>query len=244
MRRVVIRCLLAVGVLLVCAQAWANAPEQFEVVESFAARLSAGDLLQLRRVLSNEVVLVEHDAFVTVAVGPQAHARFRAWIAEGVRLEVAFESVLADGSLIVTAEQMWRDDVPEHLLPLRSTGVYVVDGGHVQGITRYLDADQLDAVMREAIFGDWRHSGYVFSYHPDGTYGILQSGRAWDSGDYTVEGGVMRVVSDERAQACQAGDVGVWTLSFASPDRHTLDKIEDMCLARVGPMLTLYRITD
>ena len=239
-----VRCLVAAFVLAVCAQAVAGAPAQFEVVEQFAARLSAGNVLRVRGVLSAEAVLVEHDVFVTVAVGPQVVARLRAWIAEGARLEVSFESASAGGAVIVTREQMWLDALQEHLLPLRSTTVYVVDGGRVHGITRFLDADQRDALMLEAVVGDWRRSVYVFSYRADGTYGIVQSGRPWDSGEYSIEGGVMRVVSNEQAQACQAGDAGVWRLSFADPDRHTLNLIEDMCVAREGPMLMLNRITE
>ena len=91
MGRVGVRFLLAVGVLAVCAQALAGAPAQFEVVERFAARLSEGRA-QLQDVLSTEAVLVEHDQFVQVAVGPAANVRFRAWVADGVRLEVSFES--------------------------------------------------------------------------------------------------------------------------------------------------------
>ena len=239
-----VRCLVAAFVLAVCAQAVAGAPAQFEVVEQFAARLSAGNALRVLGVLSAEAVLVEHDVFVTVAAGPKVGARLRAWIAEGARLEVSFESASAVGAVIVTREQMWLDDMPAHLLPLRSTAVYVVDGGRVHGITRFLDADQRDALMREAVVGDWRRSGFVISYRADGTYDVVQFGRPWDSGEYSIEGGVMRFVSNEQAQACQAGDAGVWTLSFADPDRHTLNKLEDLCVARAGPMLTMDRIPE
>ncbi|MFU8888595.1 MAG: hypothetical protein ACNA8N_08360 [Trueperaceae bacterium] len=237
-----VRFLLAAGVMSVCAQALAEAPAQFEVVEQFAARLSAGNLLRLRGVLSTDVVLVEHEAFVSVMAGQQVDARLRAWIAEGARLEVSFEFASADGAMIVTQEEMWLEGMPEQLLPLRSTGVYVVDGGRVRSVTRLLEGGQRDALMRDAIVGDWLTGGYVFSYHADGAYAIAQWGRPWDGGEFTIEGGVVRVVSDERSEFCEAGEVGLWSLSFAGPDRHTIVRIEDVCAAREGPTIVLRRM--
>lgn len=245
MNRGMVRCLLAVVVLAVCMQASAAAPAQFAVVEQFAARLSAGWLTQVRNLLSTDVFLAEHDLTVRVAVGPEAHARFRAMVAEGARLEVTFESASADGAVIVTREQMWLDDAPEHVMPLRSTGVYVVDGGRIHSITRVLGADQRDTLMREAVVGAWRFEGtYVLSYRADGTYDIERNERPFDSGDYTVEGGVLRIVSNEQAQACQPGHVGTWWLAFTDLDLHTINKIEDMCAPRAGPTVGLGRMSE
>ena len=245
MRRFVVRCLLALGVVAVCAQAWAGAPAQFEVVEQFAAQLSAGFLGRVRDVLATGVVHTEHELFVRSLAGPEVNARLRELINQGARLEVAFESASAGGAVIVTREEMWLDDTPEDLLPLRSTTVYVVDGGRVHSITRFLDADQRDALMRAAIVGDWRFPcGMVFSLHADGTYGIVQSGRPWDSGDYAIEGGVVQWVSDEQTEVCQPGHEGVWRLDFSSSERVTFDRIEEPCSARSIRTLRLVRIAE
>jgi hypothetical protein len=245
MRRVVVRCVLALGVVAVCAQAWAGVPVQFEVVERFAAQLSAGRLVQVQGVLSSGVVLAEHELFVEVVTGPAVSARLRELINRGVRLEVAFESASAGGAVIVTREEMWLDDMPENLLPLRSTGVYVVDGGRVHGITRLLDTDQRDALMRQAIVGDWRcPGGLVFSLHADGTYDIVERGRPWDSGDYAIEGAVVKWVSDEQTEVCRTGDEGVWQMAYSSYERVTLDRIEEPCSARSVPILRLVRVTE
>ncbi|MFO7694646.1 MAG: hypothetical protein R6V57_16305 [Vicinamibacterales bacterium] len=244
MRRIVIRFLHAVVVLAVCSSALASAPAEYGVVEQFATRLSEGYLTQLHQVLSSEVVLVEHGLFVEAAVGLEARTRFRAWAAEGARLEVSFESASVDGAVIVTREQMWRDDVPEHLAPLRSTGVYVVDGGRIHSITRFLDADQRDGLMRDAIVGDWRWSVLVFSFNADSTYDVTQSGLPWDSGDFSVEGGALQFVSNDQSPNCPQGAVGTWWMSFTDADRCTLTKIEDMCAAREGATVRLLRIME
>ena len=243
MRRVVVRCGLALGVVAVCAQAWAGVPAQFEVVEQFAARLSAGSLGRVQGVLASGVVLTEHELFVQSVAGPEAGARLRELINQGARLEVAFESASAGGAVIVTREEMWLDDVPEHLLPLRSTGVYVVDGGRVHGITRLLDADQRDALMREAVVGNWLTStGYSKRLRADGTYDIASGAHAWDSGRYTIEAGVVRIVSGEETVYCRPGDVGLWRYVFTSHDRIDAERLEDMC--RPSPRADLRRITQ
>ena len=179
MRRVMVRFLLAVGVPAVGALALAGAPAQFEAVERFAARLSEGNVLQLRTLLPTEVVLTEHDLSLRSAVGPAAHARLPELVAEGARLEVSFEFASVDRSVIVTRERMWLDDMPESLVPLRSTGVYLVDGGRVLSITRVLDADQHDVLMREAIVGDWAYGVYILSFHADGTYELVSFARPY-----------------------------------------------------------------
>ena len=245
MGRVLVRCVLAACVLAVLASAVARVPAQFEVVERFAAGVSAGNILQVRLVLPTEAVLTEHDLFLRSVAGTAAHARLRELVAQGARLEVSFESASADGALIVTRERLWLDDTPEALVPLRSTVAYVVDGGRLLSITRVLDADQRDVLLREAIVGAWRYAMYVFDYRADGTYEIEAGTRPYDSGAYTVEGGVMRVVSDEHTMACRPGDEGLWWVAFTSTDRHTLERIEDMCGAgRAGPTLHLTRITE
>jgi len=156
-----------------------------------------------------------------------------------------FESASADGAVIVTRERMWLDEMPESLLPLRSTGVYLVEGERVLSITRVLDADQRDALMSEAVVGDWRSSGFVFRMHAYGGYDLVQGTRPHDSGEYTIEAGVMRVVSDEQTTVGRPGDVGLWRVSFANPDRHMIEKIEDMCAGgRHGPTVHLWRMTE
>jgi hypothetical protein len=243
MRRGVVRCLLLVAVLAVCAQAWAGAPAQFEVVEQFAAQLSAGFLGRVRDVLATGVVHTEHELFVRSVAGPEVNARLRELINQGARLEVAFESASAGGAVIVTREEMWLDDVSEHLLPLRSTGVYVVDGGRVLSITRLLDADQRDALMRETVVGDWLTStGWSFRLRADGTYDLAVGARASDSGHYTIEGGVLRIVSDDETVDCRPGDVGLWRYVFTSHDRIDGERLEDTC--HTSPRVDLRRITE
>lgn len=244
MRRIGIRFLHAVAVLAVCAQALASAPAEYGVVEQFATRLSEGYMTQFHELLSSAVVLVEHGPFVEVAVGPEARTRFRAWVAEGVRLEVSYEAASVDGAVIMTREQMWRDDMPEHLVPMRSTGVYVVNGGRIHSITRFLDADQRDDLMLDAIVGDWRWSVLLFSFNADGTYGVTQSGLPWDSGDFSVEGGALKFVSNDQSLNCPQGDVGTWWMSFTDAERCTLTKIEDMCAAREGATVRLLRVME
>ncbi len=245
MGRVLARCLLTAWVLAVVASALAGPPAQFEVVERFAARLSAGSFMQLRTLLPSELSMVEHGLFLESTAGPAAHARLRALGAQGARLEVSFESASADGALIVTREQLWLDDMPEGLVPLRSTVAYVVDGVRLLSITRVLDADQRDVLMREAFVGDWRQAGLVYRMHADGTYDVEEHGRPYDGGVYTIEGGVMRIVSDERTVACQPGDVGRWRLSFTNLDRHMLERIEEMCsCGRAGAAVYRSRMTE
>lgn len=246
MGRVRFRWWLATGVLAVWAFALAGPPAQFDVVERLVAGLTEGRILQVRAVLASEAVLTEHDVFVRSVAGAAAHARMRELVPQGARLEVSFESASADGALVVTRERLWLDDVPQGLVPLRSTVAYVVDGVRLLSITRVLDADQRDVLLREAIVGAWRYPGYVFEWHADGTYDIVVAGSvAYDSGAYIIEGGVMRVVSGDQAVSCQPGDVGLWRVSFTSPDRHMLDKIEDACtVGRAGPRLVLNRLPE
>ncbi len=238
-RSVVAACLLAVG-----ASALAGPPAQFEVVERFAAGLSAGNILQVRLVLPTEAVLTEHDLFLRSVAGTAAHARLRELVARGARLEVAFASASAEGALIVTRERLWLDDMLEALVPLRSTVAYVVDGGRLLSITRVLDADQRDILLREAIVGAWRFPGWVITYRADGTYALDLGTRPYDSGAYAIEGGVMRLVSGEKTADCRPGDVGLWRVSFTTPDRHMLEMIEEMCVERRGDAAHWWRIVE
>ena len=147
--------------------------------------------------------------------------------------------------MIVTREQMWLDDMPENMVPLRSTGVYVVDGGRIHSITRFLDADQRDALMREAVVGDWRNPASTFHLRAGGTYDLVTGTRPSDSGRYTIEGGVLRVVSDEQTVHCQPGDAGPWRLSFTSDERFSAARIEDMCEGtRTSPTVDWRRVTE
>ncbi len=68
---------------------------------------------------------------------------------------------MSDGSVVITRERIWVDGVAEALTPLRSTGVYVLDGDRILSITQVLDADQRYALMREALVGTWREFGGV-----------------------------------------------------------------------------------
>ena len=220
-----------------CAQAWAGAPAQFEVVERFAAQLSAGRLVQVQGVLSSGVVLAEHELFVQAVAGPAVSARLRELINQGARLEVAFESASAGGAVIVTREEMWLDDMPEHLLPLRSTGVYVVDGGRVHSITRLLDADQRDVLMREAVVGGWGCGWYFWDVSSDGTYALLAraSGDRVDSGRFEVVDGVLHMISDEASTICAAGDTLRAAISFSftvAGEGFFFREIDDACGSR------------
>ncbi len=245
MGRILVLRALAACLLAVIASAVAGVPAQFEVVERFAARLSAGSFMHLRMLLPSELSIIEHDLHVASTAGHTAHARLRELVTQGARLGVSFESASADGALIVTREEMWLDDMPEALVPLRSTVAYVVDGGRLRSITRVLDADQRDVLMREAFLGVWRHAGLVFRIHADGSYAVEEHGRPYDHGIYTIEGGVMRMVSDELTVACQPGDVGLWWLSFTDHDRHMLERIEEMCsCGRAGPAVYGLRMTE
>ena len=237
---------LATGVLAAWACALAGPPAQFDVVERLAAALTEGGILQVRAVLATEAVLTEHDFFVRSVSGAAAHTRLRELVPRGARLEVSFESASADGALIVTRERLWLDDPPGGLAPLRSTVAYVVDGVRLLSITRVLDADQRDVLMREAIVGAWRYPGYVFEWHADGTYDIVVAGSIpYDSGAYTIEGGVMRIVSDDQTAVCEPDDVGLWRVSFTNSDRHMLDKVEDTCVnGRHGPTAILNRLAE
>ena len=245
MGRVLVRCVLAACVLAVVASAVARVPAQFEVVERFAAALSAGNLSQVRTLLLTEAVLTERDLVLRSAAGTEVHARLRELYLQSARLEVTFESAAAGGAVIVTRERLWLDDMPETLVPLRSTVAYVVDDGRLLSINRMLDADQRHILLQEAIVGAWHAPNVVFNIHADGTYDIEYRRRPYDSGAYTIERDVMRLVSGEQTAACRPGDVGLWRVSFATPDRHMLERIEELCSdRRTRHALWLTRITE
>jgi limonene-1,2-epoxide hydrolase len=252
MARFASRHLVVAGLLVMGAVAFADAPvpAQFEVVKRFAALLSQGDHLAIREVLAPERVFAVHDLYWSVASGPAVSAQVRAMVAAGVRLEVELEAFAADGTVLVTRERMWGDEVPESLAPLRSTGVYVMDGEQILSITRVLDGDQRDVLMREAIIGRWTGLR-AFRFDADGT--ALSSTTVTtlddapdDVGHFVIEGGVMTVVSDDASDICDPGDVGTWRLRFDSADRLTWIAVEDTCARRaMGPgTMLLIRAED
>lgn len=245
-----------VGMLMVGACAFAEAPAQFRVVERYAALLSEGNRYGLRSLFVPKAVFAEHDLFWSVEVGPeygQAVAnRVRAMVAAGVRLEVELVGVEGDGAVLVTRERVWGEMVPEALTPLRSTAVYVVFGEQIVGIMRVLDVDQRDVLVREAIIGTWGTSG-TLRLEADGTYRLAYSvagldDRAWDSGTYQVEGGVITFVSGADAYACRPGDVGSWWVRFDAADWVTLVQIDELCAQRSigapGASLRFARVLD
>ena len=242
MARSIVRQLVVVGVLVVgvCALANEPVPAQFALVERYAALISEGDELAVRELLAPSIVLAEHDLFWSVAEGHKLSVvmsdQVRAMFTAGVRLEVELEAVASDGAVLITRERMWGERVPEGLAPLRSTGVYVVVGGQIVGITRVLDGDQRDGLMHAVLIGRWTGSGGNLRFVADGTYRHSDSSARLDSapddsGSYAIVGGVLTMVSDEKTQTCRPGDVGSWSLSFTSPDAVWLVLNNEMCWA-------------
>jgi limonene-1,2-epoxide hydrolase len=242
MARWVVRHAVLVGVLVVGAWAFAEAPvpAQWGVVERYAALLAEGDHYGLRSLFAPGAVFAEQELFWSVEVGPEfveAVANpVRAMIAGGVHLEVELVAVEGGGAVLVTRERMWSEAVPEALAPLRATAVYVVVGAQIVSITRVLDAEQRDALMREAVIGIW---GPVDSLRleADGTYRLAHSlagldDHAWDHGTYDIEGGAITFVSSADSYACKPGDVGTWWLRFEGTDRMKLGQIEERCARR------------
>ena len=240
MARSIVRRLVLIGVFAVsaCALADGPVPEQFQVVERYAALISEGDEFAARQLLAPSVVLAEYDLLWSVAEGPKLSVvmseQVRRLFTSGVRLEVTLEAMASDGAVLMTRERMWGEHVPEGLAPLRSTGVYVVYGEQIVGITRVLDADQRDQLMREALVGRWKGSGPSLLFGADGAYRLsydfvrLESAPE-DSGSYVIEEGVLTIVSDETTKICSPGDVGAWLLSFTSSNVMSLSQIDEAC---------------
>ena len=233
---------MAAVMLTVSAHTLAEAPPQFETVARYASIVTQGGSLAasaVRSVLASDLVFAEYGLHWSHDGGTAAHARVWDLIGAGVRLEVVFEAALAGGSVVVTRERMWADDVPEPLSPLRSTVVYVVAGERILSITRVLDADQRDVLLREALIGTWHAGGGAMQIDADGGYRLASSrslleSDPTDSGMFVIEGGTWRIVSDDTTSICQPGDEGVWLLHAINPDTFELVEVDEMCRTDVG----------
>jgi len=244
MARSMVRHAALVSMLMVGVCAFAEAPvpapAQFAVVERYATLLSEGDLFALRSLFVPRSVFAEHELFWSVEVSPAygeaVSNRVRAMVAAGVRLEVDLVAFESGGAVLVTRERLWGEITTEALVPLRSTAVYLVLGERIVSITRVLDADQHDVLLREAIIGTWGHS-YALRLEADGAYRLAHTvagldDHAWDSGSYRVEGGVITFVSGADTYACKPGDVGSWWVRFGAADGFSLAQIEESCARR------------
>ena len=239
MGRWVVRFVMTVSIVALGAQALAQAepPPQFETVERYATIVTEGGSLAaiaLRSVFATNWVYAEHGLYWSEDSGTAAYVRVWDLIATGARLEVVFESATAAGSVIVTRERVWSDDAPDALSPLRWTGVYVLAADRILSITRVLDADQRDALLREAVIGTWRIAGGAMRLDADGGYRYASSrtqldSDPMDSGSYVIEGGAWRVESDDATRICQPGDVGVWLLYAVTPDGVEFVEVEEGC---------------
>lgn len=244
MGRWVVRFVMAAAIVAAGAQALAQAepPPQFVTVERYASIVTDGGSLAaiaLRSVLAADLVYAEHGLYWSEGSGTAAYARVWDLVASDARLEVAFESATAAGSVIVTRERVWSDDVPDALSPRRWTGVYVLAGDRILSITRVLDVDQRDALLREAVVGTWWAAGGAMRLDDDGSYRFASSrslldSDPLDSGSYVIEGGAWRLVSDDATTLCQPGDVGVWLMHAVTPDAFELIEVEEMCRTDVG----------
>ena len=236
-RHAVLVWMLMVGV---CAFAEAPVPAQFRVVERYAELLSEGNRAALRSLFVPRSVFAEHELFWSVEVSPAygeaVSSRVRAMVAAGVRLEVDLVAFESGGAVLVTRERMWGEITTEALVPLRSTAVYLVLGERIFSITRVLDADQHDVLLREAIIGTWGPSA-ALRFEADGTYRLANSvagldDRAWDNGSFSVDGGAITFVSGADSYSCKPGDVGSWWLRFDAADRLMIVGFEEHCSAR------------
>lgn len=217
-------------------------PEAYQVVERFAAALSAGDTFEARTVLADGVTWSEYDLYWRVAPTRLDVARRVAeLVRDGVRLETELVAIMGRGSLVITHERMWGDFVPDALAPLRSTTVYLVEQGLVRGITRVLASEQRDALMATAIVGPWRFGAYT-RFDADGTYAhflnleYMRSGRSYDSGTYAIEDGVLTTVSGDDSEVCEAGHFFHAHWDVIDADTFTVVPIETDCpyIARVA----------
>ncbi len=238
----VVRYAMAVVMLSVSAHALSEAPPQFETVERYASIVTEGGSLAttaLTSVLAADMAFAEYALHWSDHRATAAHAHIWTMLDTNVRLEVAFEAALAGGSVVVTRERMWGDDVPEALAPLHSTVVYVVAGERIQSITRVLDTEQRDVLMREALIGTWYAGGGVMRFDADGSYrfagsrSLLESAPL-DSGTYAIEDGTWRVVSDDTTSICQPADEGVWLVHVTTADTFELVEVDEMCRTNQG----------
>jgi len=199
---------------------------------------------------SRGVTYAEHALFWSEERGTAALPPLYALIDAGARLEVDFHAAESGGDVIITRERMWLDDTHEALTPLRSTGVYVLDGDRILSMTRVLDADQRHVLMREALVGKWQVFGGVtrIEFDADGLfrYGPLtgaSEGDVIDSGTYVFEAELLTIVRDDATQACVPGDVSVLRVRLAASDGVAVTVLEDTCGRWVGTE-TLNRVVD
>jgi len=165
-------CSLLLGAI---ATGWAQdeVPPQVRLIERYAAALSAGDVPGALATLTSDVVLEEHDLTRRIAIGTRAvQDRLWALVLDGAVLEIESTQVLDEGRVVVTAETMVLDEAPEAGVPLRSTGIYVIEGGLLASITRWLDPLDRDALVATALVGTWRGGdrGLVVRFDADGTF--------------------------------------------------------------------------
>jgi len=254
MVRMSFACVFFVALLSVNALSVAQAqpPAQFEVVEHYAALLNEGAKAPLRLMFSRGVLYAEHALFWSEDRGTAALPPLYALVDAGARLEVDFHAAESGGDVIITRERMWLDDTHEALTPLRSTGVYVLDGDRILRITRVLDVDQRYALMRDALVGTWQETwGQLrFAFDAEGTlrYGALvgaPEGHITDGGTYVVEADLLTWVRDETTQICAPDDVTVLQVRFLAPDSLAISAVDDTCRGWVGKgSLRLDRVVD
>ena len=243
-------CSLLLGAI---ATGWAQdeVPPQVRLIERYAAALSAGDVPGALATLTSDVVLEEHDLTRRVAIGMRAvQDRLWALVLDGAVLEIESTLVLDEGRVVVTAEAMVLDEAPEEGMPLRSTGIYVIEGGLLASITRWLHPVDRDAFAAQALVGTWRGGdrGLVVRFDADGTF---QSGfsRAQvaeaprDAGSYRLERSVLTWSSDDATVMCAAGDEGAHHVRFLDADTIEWQMLGEACLERyMGTRARLERL--
>ena len=212
-----------------------QAPPQFAAVERFVAMVNDGAKAPLRLMFSRGVTYAEHALVWREEHGTATLPGLYALIDAGARLEVELQAAVSGGDVIITRERTWVDGSVDALTPLRSTGVYVVDGDRILSITRVLDADQRHALMREALVGTWdvefeptwlehdAEGGFSYWHMEGSERAVIDSGRS------TIEGDLWTIVRDEGTLVCDPGDVIVFRLRFATPDTAVLSVVEDTC---------------
>ena len=186
-----------------------------QVVERFVEALSSGRTTAANEVLGGTVTWSEDDLYWRTMIGAEAQIRVNQLVRADVRIEMDVLSVLGDGQVVIAAERMWGEFVPEGMAPLRSTTVYVVESGWLVGITRVLAAEQRDALTRAALADTvWEDGGGVYHrFDADGTYRNFDSlanarsdSNFYFSGSYRFDRGVLTFVADTDSRVCDPGD--------------------------------------
>jgi len=192
-----------------------ESPAAQQVVERFIEALSSGSTTAANDVLSGTVTWSEDDLFWRTAIGAEAQIRVNQLVRADVRIEMEVLTVVGDGQVVIAAERMWGEFVPEGMAPLRSTTVYVVESGWLVGITRMLSAEQHDALTLAALADTvWEDGGGMYHrFDADGTYrnfdslANARSGRSfYFSGSYRFERGVLTFIADADSRVCDPGD--------------------------------------